>query len=169
MTASSKKPAKPTSVANWKKTSVPPLVEMPSGNWMRLKKVGLQALIKTGIMPNSLLGIANKAVQKGKKEEVSDEDMLGLLADKSKLDEISQFMDEVIILCAHEPKVHRLPEQGVERDPDLLYVDEVEDEDKMFVFQVITGGTTDIESFRAETGSTMAALRGREDVELPAE
>lgn len=171
MTASRKKPpAKaPTSVAAWKKSSVPPLIEMPSGNWMRVRKIGLQALIKTGVMPNSLMGIAQKAVAEGKKEEVSESDMLALLQDEKKVEEIGRFMDEVVILCAFEPKVHKLPEAGVERDDDKLYVDEIEDEDKMFLFQVVTGGTTDIEAFRQETGATMAAVRRRQDLELPAE
>lgn len=170
MTASkSKKPKQATSVAAWKKSSVPALIEMPSGNCMRIKKVGLQALIKTGIMPNSLLGIAEGAVKKGKKEEVTEAEMLSLLQDPKKVDDIGKFMDEVVILCAFEPKVHRLPEAGVEKDDELLYIDEVEDEDKMFIFQVVTGGTTDVEAFRQQTGTAMAAVRGRQDVELPAE
>jgi hypothetical protein len=55
------------------------------------------------------------------------------------------------------------------RDDELVYVDEVAEEDKMFLFQVVTGGTTDVESFREELGSTMDDIRGRQDVELPAE
>jgi DNA helicase TIP49 (TBP-interacting protein) len=171
MTATPRKssPAKPTSVAAWKKSSTPPLVEMPSGNWMRVKKIGMQALIKTGVMPNSLLRIAEKAVNQGKKEGLDDSDLVDLLADQGKVAEIGRFMDEVTMLCAYEPTIHPLPPEGVEKDDNLLYVDEVEDEDKMFIFQVVTGGTTDLEAFREQASSTMASLRGREDVELPAE
>lgn len=171
MTAPRKKtaPKAPTSVAAWKKSSVPPLMEMPSGNWMRIRKVGLQALIRTGVMPNSLISIAEKAVAKGKKEELSTEELQGLLGDRKKVEEIGRFMDEVTVLCSMEPKVHPLPEAGVEKDDDKLYVDELEDEDKMFIFQVVTGGTTDVENFRKETGATMDAIRQRENLELPAE
>jgi hypothetical protein len=143
---------------------------MPSGNYMRIKKVGLQALIKTGTMPNALMGIAQKAVEKGSKVDgVSDEEMLSLLQDPKKVEQIGTFMDKVVMMCAQEPQVHPLPDQGVERDEEMLYIDEVEDEDKMFIFQVVTGGTTDVAAFREEHGATMAAIRGREDVELPSE
>lgn len=165
MTASQKKtPTKPTSVSEWKKSALPPLVTLPSGHTMRVKKVGLQVLMKTGKMPNSLMGYAEKAVKKGKKEEVTDEQMLEILQDEKKLQEIAQFMDHVVILCASEPEVHPLPEEGVEKDDNLLYVDEIDEEDKMFIFQVVTGGTTDVETFRAEHQRNVAAVRGRENV-----
>lgn len=163
-------PTKPTSVASWKKSSAPPLVQMPSGNWMRLRRIGLQAIMRTGIMPNSLMAISQKALDRGQGGgEVEAEDLGAILQDPKKLDDISHFMDELMVISAIEPEVHRTPDVGVERDDNLLYVDEVGDEDKMFVFQVVTGGTTDVETFREEAGKSMAAIRGLEDVELPAE
>lgn len=165
----SKNPAnKPTPVSAWKKSSEPPLMMMPSGNYMRVKKIGLKALMATGAMPNSLMSFAQKAVAKGKKETVSDEDMVDILKDPKRVAEITEFMDKVAILCAAEPAIHPTPDEGVERDDDLLYVDEVDEEDKMFLFQVVTGGTTDVEQFRAEHAGNVASLRGREDLELPA-
>lgn len=168
----SRNPAnKATSVSAWKKSTVPPIVEMPSGNLMRVRRIGLQALIKMGTLPNSLMAIADRAVGKGKQkpQEVSNEELVDLLKDRKKVEEIGRFMDQVTILCAYEPKVEPLPPEGVERDDDVLYVDEVDEEDKMFLFQVVTGGTTDVEAFRREHGSTMADIRGRENVELPSE
>jgi hypothetical protein len=168
----SRNPAKKaTSVSAWKKGAEVPLLELPSGNYMRIKKVGLQALLTGGIMPNSLMGFAEKALKRGGSaaEGPSEDDLADLLQDPKKVKEIGLFMDNLLCKVAAEPVVHMLPEDGVERDPELLYVDEVDEEDKMFIFQVVTGGTTDIEAFRRETGSTMAAIRGREDVELPSE
>lgn len=168
-TGSKNPAAKPTSVAAWKKSAVAPPVLMPSGNYMRIKKIGLQALIKMGTMPNSLMAVAQKAVAKGQKEEVSDADMVDMLNDPKKVEEIGRFMDQVTILCAQEPEIHPLPPEGVERNDEFLYIDEVDEEDKMFLFQVVTGGTTDVETFRKQHESTVASLRGREDVELPTE
>lgn len=167
----SRNPAnKATTASAWKKSALPPLIEMPSGNMMRVRKIGMQALMKTGIMPNSLLSIAQKAVQKGKGDgEVSEDEMLELMQDPEKVGQIGDFMDRVTILCAAEPTVLALPDEGVERDEDQLYVDDIEEEDKMFIFQIVTGGTADVEQFRNELGSTMASIRGREDVELPPE
>jgi hypothetical protein len=163
--------AKPTSVSAWKKSSLAPVLELPSGKAMRVKKVGLPTLMKLGIMPNSLMGIAQKAVGKGtgKADEMSQEEMAELISDPKKMNDIADAMDGVLIFVAQEPQVYPLPGDGVEKDPELLYVDEVDDEDKLFVFQAVTGGTTEVESFREEHVAGMAAIRGLQDVELPAE
>jgi hypothetical protein len=161
---------KPTSIAAWKKQSLGDIVELPSGNVIRMKRVGLQTLMKTGMMPNSLLSIAQKAVDKGKGfEGPTDEEMAELASDEGKLIEMMNFFDKMVCFVVAEPAIHLPPQAGVERDPELLYVDEVDDEDKMFIFQVVTGGTTDIEQFRREHADKLGVVRGREDLELPAE
>lgn len=168
----SKNPAnRATSVAAWKKSALPDLVEMPSGNYMRIRKIGLQAIIKTGTLPNSLMGIAEKAVGRGnnKPHEVTDEELVALIQDPKKVEEIASFMDKIMVMCAAEPSVSPVPRGGVDRNPEVLYVDEIDEEDKMFVFQVVTGGTTDVEAFRLEHSSTMADIRRRQNLELPAE
>lgn len=155
---------RPTSVASWKKSSASPLITMPSGNVMRIRKIGLQAVMATGVMPNSLMAYADRAVKKGKKQEVTEADMVNILQDPQQLAEISKFMDDITILCAEEPAVHPLPEEGVEKDDELLYVDEVDEEDKMFLFQVVTGGTTQVETFREEHARNVAAVHRRQDM-----
>lgn len=172
MTANNRRKAtKPTSVAEWKKKNQVPLLELPSGMVMRIRKVGMQTLMSTGIMPNSLLPLAQKAVAKGQGEApvMSEDDMIQMIQDPKAVQDIVVFMDKMVCIVAAEPEIHPLPKDGVERDDDLLYVDEVAEEDKMFIFQVVTGGTTDVEQFRQEAGSTMAAIRGREDLGLPTE
>lgn len=161
----SRNPAnKPTAVSTWKKSAQAPILVLPSGNAMRVRKIGLQALMKTGKMPNSLMAYAEKAVKKGKKQEVTEQDMLAILQDEEQIREIAKFMDEVTILCAEEPVVHPVPEEGVERSDELLYVDEIDEEDKSFLFQAVMGGTTDVETFRSEHAGNVAAIRGRENV-----
>lgn len=176
MTAPTRKTTKKaTSAADWKKKSAGELVELPSGCVMRLRKIGMQTLMSMGIMPNSLMSIVQKGLDKGSGRAGMDEEMaLELISDEKKVREIGEFMGKMVIAVAMEPKIHPLPKMvdGVEveeRDDDLVYIDEVVEEDRMFIFQLITGGTTDIESFRKELGSTMDDIRGRQDVELPAE
>ena len=176
--ARSKAPKKATSAAAWKKSTAPEPLEMPSGNWMSFRKVGMQTLMATGMMPNSLMAIAQKAVAKGKGEQAgfSDGDLADLLADEKKILEISSFMDKIMIFLAVEPKVHEIPldDKGEAldidtRDPELLYVDEVGEEDKQFLFNVVAGGTRDLETFRREHGASMDIVRGLQAVESPAE
>jgi hypothetical protein len=174
MTAKTRKPTRASSATEWKKKAAGELIDLPSGLTMRVRKIGIQALMKTGIMPNSLMGIVQSSLDKGKGRPGMDEAaVMELIGDEKKVREIGEFMDKMVIAVAMEPKIHPMPAvvDGVEaaRDDDLVYVDEVAEEDKMFLFQVVTGGTTDVESFREELGSTMDDIRGRQDVELPAE
>lgn len=161
---------KATSASEWKKKSQGQLVELPSGCVMRIRKVGLQTMMQMGIMPNSLISIAQKALDKGSGRPGIDEaQAIELLQDPKKVAEISTFMDKMVMFVATEPKVLPLPADGVERDDDEVYVDDVMEEDKMFIFQLVTGGTSEVESFRDEHTTTMAGIRGRQDLELPAE
>lgn len=45
-----------------------------------------------------------------------------------------------------------------ERNDDLLYVDDVDEEDKMFIFNYVVGGSADAERFRSEAAQRVAAL-----------
>jgi len=80
-------------------------------------------------------------------------------------------VDQIVVELAVNPQVHPLPthdEDGdeledddavqAEKDDDLLYVDEIEDEDKMFLFQWCTGGTEDVATFRSEAQASLADL-----------
>jgi hypothetical protein len=40
------------------------------------------------------------------------------------------------------------PEKESDRDPELLYVDEVDEDDKNFIMSWAFGGTSDLEKFR---------------------
>lgn len=171
MTAPRKKTNKTTSAAEWKKKAQIPPIELPSGCYMRVRKIGLQALMAMGVMPNSLMAISQRAVNAGKGHDagLEDAELLDLVNDPKKVKDITEFMDKMLCIVAQEPEVHPVPAPGVERDDELLYTDEVDEEDKMFIFQVVTGGTTDIAEFRSESGAAMATVRGRQDLALPAE
>lgn len=56
----------------------------------------------------------------------------------------------------------------IERDPDCLYVDEIDLEDKMFLFQWAVGGTDSVEQFRTQFAATMDDLSSGEGVEQEA-
>lgn len=51
-----------------------------------------------------------------------------------------------------------------ERDEDILYTDEVDSADKMFIFNFVVGGSRDIERFRDEFGDALATVQPGEDV-----
>jgi hypothetical protein len=45
-----------------------------------------------------------------------------------------------------------------DRDPDILYADQVDINDRIFMFQWAVGGTADVESFREQLGAGMGGL-----------
>jgi hypothetical protein len=151
-------------------------IELPSGATCTMKAPGMQAFITQGFIPNSLLGIVteqlNKNAGKPPSKQQTDEQaavqfMEEIKGDPTKLDDLMRGMDQVWLHCVIEPQTHPTPavdEHGKEiekRDPKLLYVDEVDFDDKMFVMQVAVGGTKDLERFRTGLSSNVDAVQNR--------
>lgn len=154
-------PVTPTPVSGWKKPVEATV--LPSGNAMVLRRPGFQAFMKSGLIPNSLLGMAQSAISSGKGLE--EPDVQELIKDTDKVTDMMSMVDEVTVFCAVQPEVSRAPAIGVDRDPNILYVDEIDDEDKMFIFSYATGGSADVESFRDEARNVLGALATGQDVE----
>jgi hypothetical protein len=158
-----KNPVSPTPVSAWKKPME--ATTLPSGNSMILRRPGFQAFMKTGLIPNGLLGMAQSAISKGK--ELDPDELEKMIEDPAKISEMMEMVDNVAVFCAVEPPVHHSPPIGVARDESLLFVDELSEEDKMFIFQYATGGSSDVESFRNEARDILAPLSGSQDLEVP--
>lgn len=150
-------------------------VELPSGLVVRARRVELKTFLERGDVPNPLMEIVAEAIEQGDKSK--PEDMIGTDEGKLNFDMIHDMyamVENVVIACVVEPKVHPLPtvidddgepvekptEEQIEdaKDDDLVYIDEVEDEDKMFLFQWVQGGTSDLATFRQEAGASLASL-----------
>lgn len=158
-----------TPVSEWKKPI--PALELPSGKAMKLRNASFQTFMKLGMIPNSLLAVVQSSIDKGKEPNLSE-----LTEDPKQLEDMVQMVDDVVCFVSIEPKVHPLPTQSDAdkwnlahpeasvNDPDelrdeaLLYVDEVDDEDKMFIFGAVTGDTRDVETFRGQQANGMANL-----------
>jgi hypothetical protein len=140
------------------------IFELPSGLMMKLRNPGgMQALLAGGMMPNSLMGVVQKSLDKGQPAQAPDfleqsEEGLPEGVDPKMVADMMAMMDNLMQKCAVEPKVYPVPEDESLRDDDLLYVDEIDDEDKMFVFQWVTGGTSDLETFRQRHTQRMDSL-----------
>lgn len=163
----------PTSAKQWKKASVEEDLELPSGNTARVKRVQLPKLIATGAFPDALTTMAQGHVDEGKgkapkKKAMSVEDMI---ADPSKLQLMFDAFDRITAAVVIEPKVlyhcyvdgDEIPEgysvgddiPADERDDEVIYTDDVDFDDKQFIFQFVVGGTRDLEQFRGLQGSAL--------------
>jgi len=158
-----------TDINSWKKKQSKPL-ELPSGNRARVRGGSMQFFLTAGFIPNSLKSMIQKAISEvdlhgGKSVELDDGSMADILNDEAKLQELMDLYDKVAIYCFQEPKLHPVPPEEEERDEDLLYVDEVDFEDKVFVFNYAVGGTRDLERFREQQNTHVESVRAGAAVE----
>lgn len=173
-----------TSAKEWKKSTGAQELELPSGNVCRLKRPGLTALLADGIMPDVLTPIAEAAAKAGKSgkgrndaavKKVMDETFASQEGFLKVLDAADRTVAHVVI----EPKVlyhmeetepgsdlwETIPEE--DRNPEILYTDEVDMDDKMFIFQFVVGGTRDLERFRQESEAVVGSLDSIEGAQDP--
>lgn len=158
---------KTTSAKEWKSRSKRKGKEMvlPSGFTCVATRVNLQVFLKTGKIPNSLRSMIDKAMA-GK--EVNQEEIVAKLleGDKEALETFEDMMmmvDAVVVDCMLDPKVLPAPGNDEPRSEDNptgrseeeLHVDEMDEEDRMFLFNFAVGGTRELQSFRAGQEATL--------------
>lgn len=143
-------------------------LDLPSGNVALVKRPGMEAFLTEGIIPDSLMGIINDAIAKGR--GMSREKMAEVSKDPKMVNDMMDAMDRVLTKVVLEPKVlcHKdsdgnvIPEE--ERDDDYVYTDDVDFEDKAFIFNYAVGGTRDLERFRSETSASVDAVQNVDGV-----
>lgn len=162
-----------SSASDWKKTGDEPVVlAVPSGNTCLARAPGMQHFVKAGLVPNSLLPIIYRAMKSGTAPNMQE-----IEKDGEKVNDMISLVDNVVCRIVVEPRVHPLPpEEDVEsekysptfeRDDELLYVDEVNPDDKAFIFQWACGGTSDLEQFRQQADELMGPAPGSNNVSVP--
>jgi len=149
--------ARISSVAEMKKRAGG-VMELPSGFTVRLKNPGgLKAFMTGGIIPNNLMHIIQESLNKGTAPKM-DQFVKDGKIDEEMLQSMMIMMDGIALKTIVEPPIHPAPENEADRDDDLLYVDELPDDDKQFIFQWITGATKDLESFRSQHNIDVASV-----------
>lgn len=143
-------------------------LELPSGAVIQAKNSGsMSVFMKAGVIPNSLMAIVQESMASGQQPDMSSVLKDGNL-DLDMVRDMLDVINTVTVECWVMPPVLPIPENEQDRDPELLYVDEVLDDDKVFVFQWVTGGTRDLEQFRQEHQAAMDNLERLSDVGSPA-
>lgn len=160
---------------------------LPSGNTALVRQISPEAFITSGLIPDPLSKIITEAINS--KKGLPPKKMQEMVSDPKQLSSAFELFDRVLCYVVIEPKVempppckqcgkyanadeHRGPDSHAyiegERNPDVLYADMVDMEDKMFVFQGCLGGTKDLERFRRELTANLAGLSDGQDVQVPA-
>lgn len=126
------------------------IIKLPSGLVVRYNNPGgLTAFMGSSTIPNGLMSIVNKSL-KGSDNPEGEEAALIKEAEENPefLEQMAQMLDSVAVRCIVEPFCNPIPAPGEVRADDKLYVDEIDLADKQFIFELITSGVNELNSFR---------------------
>lgn len=157
-------------------------VRCPSGQLALVKRPGVQGLIEAGVLHDvdSLTGLVDqkhlKRVKGGAQPEINAQ---SLMKDPEQLERVVSVVDKVLVYVVVKPKLHltyeenehgtRKPIEVGDRKKGLVYTDQVELDDKMFIFNYAVGGTRSLERFRKLSADAVAGVDSEQDVEDEAE
>lgn len=169
-----------TAANQWKKKEEGHELTVPSGNVCLVRRPGPDLFMGSGMVPNSLLGIVmpllQDAQEKGKEGdsspvpvEVLEPLQQNIMEDPEKISDMFVMIDSITLKCVIEPALSPVPEQGEERDPERLYIDDIDFEDKIYIFNYAVGGAADLERFRLGTEAVVAGGQGGSEVSQPTE
>ena len=148
-------------------------LEVPSGSLCQVRRPGITGLIKAGLLDSldTLTSLVKTEhadrVERGAPTTPTQDDLKALLADKDKLLAALELMDKVICYVVVQPQV-LMPIPEDQRDPACIYADSIDLEDKVFIFQYVVGGVSDLETFRQEFGATVASMENVQGVQATA-
>ena len=165
-TAAAKKTAAPTQESKfaptaWGAGGIGQLTELtvPSGQLCLARRPGTQGLLEAGILHNvdSLTAMVNtKHVRRVKgKEEI---DVQSLMKDPENVETLMHTIDRIVCYVVVKPDVQMSPNDVTLRDPDVIYADMIDLEDKMFIMNFAVGGTRDLERFRGELADAVGSV-----------
>lgn len=177
----SPEPLAPTPASAWVSTTGGEAedLRLPSGNVARVRRVGPEAFLTQGIMPDTITPIVEKAIHS--KKGLKPKEQADLAKDPKQLGALMEMLDRTLVYAVLEPRVVMPPECSVcgeldtpaanhgegddqhvyeplPRQDGVLYADRVDLEDKMFVLNFVVGGSRDLERFRREHGAGLAGV-----------
>lgn len=151
-------------------------LDLPSGNTCLAIRPGAQGLIKHGLLDSmdQLTGLVQTEHIDSKDPRKVSEAVKALSVNKQQIEDGLAMVDKAIVFIVQQPKVW-LDEPKLDKDfkpvideegntifeprkADRIYADEVDIEDKMFIFNWALGGTADLKSFREESAELLGNL-----------
>lgn len=160
-----------TTAKQWKRPAEE--LELPSGNVCLVRRPGMRAFVEGGHVPDLLTDLVQKAISGDDKNALKE--VRSAAADPKKFGQFFEMMDMIVLKSVVQPKVlPAVDDDGNEipyevRDEEAIYVDDIDQDDKMFIFNFAVGGTRDLERFREEQAELMGSLQSGSGVEDEAE
>lgn len=142
-----------------KKRRIGHMLTLPSGLVIKVKSVDLVGLVASGSVPNSLLEtIQRHLAPLGENATVESASELAAQMEPEDLAKAFSLMDNVVVAMAMDPIIHPMPATEDDRKDDLLYVDELEGEDKLEMFNWSQGGTEGMKRFPEGPEASVAPM-----------
>lgn len=151
-------------------------LEVPSGQLCLVRRPGITGLIKAGLLDSldALTGLVQtehidrvEPSPEGERRKVELADMQDLMRHPERLEAAMKLVEKVVSYVVVEPSLALPPEEGVEREQGVVYVDSVAIEDQFFIFNFVLGGTEDLTAFRSQFGANVAGLEGLSGLSSP--
>jgi hypothetical protein len=138
------------------------LLEFPSGKVARIERVPLTTLLAENLLGDSLSAMASRAVDSA--QGMDSEEIRAMAGDPDKVKEAFDAFDRIAVKCFIEPEVAYYKDDDgavisrANRESGRLYSDRIDLNDKVFLFQVISGGSRDLQRFREQLGESVAGI-----------
>ncbi|RPI92883.1 MAG: hypothetical protein EHM40_11570 [Chloroflexi bacterium] len=131
-------------LAQWRASRVKDLT-LPSGLDLKVRDVSMTDLMLSGRLPDSMLDFAQDASAQGAKD-------IDLKAMVKNGHDFQLLIDEVVMLCVVEPPIAKQP------DDEHLGIDELNGDDKMFIFNWVNREVEQLRPFREGEAQPPAAV-----------
>lgn len=164
-------------------------LDLPSGNTALVRRIKPEAFLESGLIPDPLAPIISEAINS--KKGMRPEALSDLAQDHTKVGAALEMFDRALVYAVVEPVVQMSPPciqcravevggngihidrskegyhrfEGEPREPDVLYADDVDLEDKQFIFQYAIGGIADVAKFRHQLESSLADLQSGQGIQ----
>lgn len=135
---------------------------LPSGQVILTKRPGPQGLMEAGLLEalDTLSAIVDGELipkAEGQAPELKL-DPAKLMQDPAKLESMLHMMNRIVAYVVIEPQVKMTPNDITNREPGIVYTDQIDMDDKSFILQFAMGGTKDLETFRAQSAAAVGSM-----------
>lgn len=158
----------PTAASEWRSSRTEGFtVQLPSGNVARVRRsMDILQLLKTGRVPNKLIKLITAMMDQQKAGQIPIVEAGD--ADEETIMEMMSFIDTCVASIMISPPCHVPPREKDESNEDYqnrapswippegsISIFDLSPEDRMFLFSVAQGGTTDLELFRNQQAAVV--------------
>lgn len=194
-TSARRKHSGATTAKAWRASKAKDPIELPSGNLAFIRRPGMEKFLSAGYIPDSLAAEIRAQINGKTPKPVIPQGTDDKGPDMGDVEDMLMAMDRCVAFCVVSPEVawHKrsvmtrgddnierpaLDDNGREvvedipeddRDEDLLYTDELDQDDKNFIFQYAVGGSPDLARFREATALAVASVEAGGKLGLQAE